>query len=419
MKVPSKTSIYSYVRSPSSRLAALIGGLMYVSYAAGFDAWLSPALIGVALFVGIALPSYSRLSNRIEQRANYALALVTVGRLARFSPQFLFNTAAFGVLLLGGVVDGGNLSGVGGLLGAAAITTMASQGAQYVAMFLFNRNVGDLNRNVMVALSLNIVVTALAIMGFEFVRWIFVVGGIGLGILVFGSGLLSDLRAFLFPQRGIGVFFGTFNPFHKSHVKLVRDALEKRGLSKVVIHPTIIPRAHRIWRERGEICVDRVEDGLQIYEKTAKADPYVDYFPTGHRFYAPETRRYMIELALAEAGLDDRVEVSFMPQTYARYGFHGVVREIRRAHPNTPIHGIHGSDVGGMMVRAILDECGWIYPMLFLRRDGISATAIRAGAEGMTGSSITKALRFLSQGSGEIAINGRRFRNEHGVLVPA
>ena len=311
-----------------------------------------------------------------------------------------------------------NLSGVGGLLGAAAITTMASQGAQYVAIFLFNRNFGDLNRNVMVALSLNIVVTAVAIMGFEFVRWIFIVGGIALGVLVFGSGLLSDLRAFLFPRRGIGVFFGTFNPLHKTHVKLVRDALEKRGLSKVVIHPTIIPRAHRIWRERGEICVARVEDELQIYEKTPKADPYVDYFPTGHRFFAPETRRYMIELAV-EAGLADRVEVSFMPDTYARYGFHGVLREIRKANPNTPVHGLHGSDVGGMMVRAILDECGWIYPMPFLRRDGISATAIRAGAEGMTGSSITKALQLLSQGSGEIAINGRRFRNEHGVLVPA
>ncbi|MDA0261843.1 MAG: hypothetical protein O3A21_06585 [Proteobacteria bacterium] len=158
---------------------------------------------------------------------------------------------------------------------------------------------------------------------------------------------------------------------------------------------------------------------MQIYEKTAKADPYVDYFPTGNRFYAPESRRYMIELALAEAGLSDRVEVSFMPETYARYGFHGVLAAIRKDHPNTPIHGIHGSDVGGMMVRAILDECGWIYPMPSLRRDGVSATAIRAGAEGMTGASITETLRFLCQERGEIAINGRKFRNEHGVLVPA
>ena len=396
-----------------------MGALMYVSYAAGFDAWSNPALIGVTLFVGVALPSYSRFSNRCEQRANNAFALVTVGRLARFAPQLAFNLVAFGMFVLGGVVTDAGLAGVGGLLGAAAITTGASQGAQYVAIFLFNRNVGDLNRNVMVALSLNIVVTALAIVGFEFVRWVFLVGGIALGVLVFGSGLLSDMRAYLYPRRGVGVFFGTFNPFHKTHVKLVRDALEKRGLSKVVIHPTVIPRAHRIWRERGEICVARVEDGLQIYEKTPKADPYVDYFPTGNRFYAPESRRYMIELAIAEAGLADRVEVSFMPETYARFGFHGVLREIRRANPNTPIHGIHGSDVGGMMVRAILDECGWVYPMPFLRRDGVSATAIRAGAADMTGSSITKALNFLSRGSGEIAINGRKFRNEQGVLIPA
>ena len=109
MNVPDRSSLYSYVRNPSSRLAALIGGLMYVSYAAGFDAWLNPALIGVALFVGIALPSYSRLSNRIEQRANYVFALVTLGRLARFLPQLLFNIVAFGVLWLGGVVGESNL----------------------------------------------------------------------------------------------------------------------------------------------------------------------------------------------------------------------------------------------------------------------------------------------------------------------
>ncbi|MDA0261842.1 MAG: adenylyltransferase/cytidyltransferase family protein [Proteobacteria bacterium] len=73
------------------------------------------------------------------------------------------------------------------------------------------------------------------------------VGGIALGALVFGSGILSDLRGFLYPRRGIGVFFGTFNPFHKTHVKLIRDALENRGLSKVIIHPTVVPRAHRLW----------------------------------------------------------------------------------------------------------------------------------------------------------------------------
>ncbi len=37
-----------------------------------------------------------------------------------------------------------------------------------------------------------------------------------------------------------------------------------------------------------------------------------------------------------------------------------------------------------MLVRQIVDECGWIYPWCILRRDKISATAIRKGAKGMT-----------------------------------
>ena len=98
---------------------------MYLSYAAGFGAWANPALIVVTAFIGIALPTYSRLSNRIEQRVNYALVLVTTGRLARFGAQFAFNLAAFLIIQLGGVFGDTNLSALGGIVGAAALTTAA------------------------------------------------------------------------------------------------------------------------------------------------------------------------------------------------------------------------------------------------------------------------------------------------------
>jgi len=392
---------------------------MYASYALGFDAWGHPLLIAMTALIGIALPSYARLSNRIEQRVNYASALVTAGRLARFLAQFAFNLCALGVIQLGGVFGAANLEGLGGLAGAAALTTAASQGAQYVAIRLFNRNIGDLNRNVLVALSLNVAITAMAIVGLPVVQEAFVVLGIAFALYVFGGGVLSDLRGLIYPRRGIGVFLGTFNPFHKTHLQLVRQVLEERNLEKVIIHPTLVPRGHRLALERGDIVIDRVEGGLQIYERTDKADPYVDYFPTGQRFFAPETRRHLIELALDEAGLADRAEVAFMPEIYDRRGFHGVIDEIRKAHPGKPLHGIHGSDVGGMMVRAIMDECGWIYPMAIRRRDGISATAVRAGATDMTPDSISTALSQLRDGSGLIHINERKFRNEKGTLIPA
>ena len=65
MPKPQKSRIRAYLRSPSTRLAATIGVLMYLSYAAGLEAWSNPILIAVTALIGIALPAYSRLSNRI------------------------------------------------------------------------------------------------------------------------------------------------------------------------------------------------------------------------------------------------------------------------------------------------------------------------------------------------------------------
>ena len=87
-----------------------------------------------------------------------------------------------------------------------------------------------------------------------------------------------------------------------------------------------------------------------------------------------------------------------MPDVYRRSGFFGVIREIRRANPGKPLHGIHGSDFGGMHARLIMDESGWIYPMPFLRRDGVSATAIRGGVRGLTARAVEAVLRQLSDG---------------------
>lgn len=371
---------------------------MYGSYAAAHDAWARGALIATSIVIGLALPHYSRFSNRLEERINFRTALVTAGRTARFAAQFAFNAAVFVVFDAADVVADAGLERAGGALGAAAVTTLASQGVQYLGLMLARRGKGDANRNVLVGLSANIVVTAVALAGFELARPLFLAAGIALGAVVFGSGVLSDLRSRFYPRHGIGVFFGTFNPFHVTHLRLIQQALTERNLEKVVIHPTVLPRFHAESLARGEIRIARIEDGLVVYERAEKADANVDYFPTGNRFFPPEVRRHMIELAIREAGLEDRVEVAFMPETYAERGFHGVLTEIRQAHPGRPVHGLHGSDVGGMLVRAILDDCGWIYPIPTLRRDGISATAIRAGAAGMTCPAVTAALQRLRTG---------------------
>ena len=406
-----------YVRSPSTRIAAFGGLMLYLSYAYAHGSWANPALIGVSVFAGVFLPSYSKLSNKAELWANNQFGFVTAGKLGRFLPQLVFNLAVIGLCYWAGAFNRAGIAAVGGWAGAALLTTLASQGTQYLGGYLVARGIGDANRNTIVSIVFNMVLAGLGTAGVPGAREAFLILGFVLGALFFGIGLLSDLRSVFAPKGGVGLLFGTFNPFHNSHLMIVRRALEERRLDHIIIHPTLIPRLHADAFRKGEIRVGRLEDGFQIYEKTDKADSNVDYFPTGNKFLPPETRKALIEMALREAGLDNRVEVAFYPEVYNTKGFQGVIGEIKRRHPGARLHTLHGTDFGGMLVRQISDECGWIYPWRILRRDKVSATAIRKGAKGMTSSAVTDALSQISQNLPVVTAGGRRFRNDNGVLT--
>ena len=398
---------------------------MYLSYAYAHGAWDNLVLIGLSIFVAGFLSIFANLSNAVSEWANNFTAMITAGRLARFAVQLAFNLVGLGLLFHGGVLIPEGVATVGGVFGAAVVTTLASQGVQYFGVFLFQRHIGDLHGNVLLGLSATLVLTALATAGLPVAREAFLILGISFGAVIFGLGILSDLRAGWYPRGGVGVFFGTFNPFHESHLGLIREAMAQRGLEKVIVHPTIVPWLHERALARGEIRVARIEDGYAVYETTEKADINADYFPTDSRFLPPETRRHLIELAIEDAGLSDRVEVAFMPEIYGRSGFQGVVKEIKRQYPGKVLHGIHGSDFGGMHARLIMDEAGWIYPVPFLRRDEVSASAIRAGALEMTAPPVASALRQISAGAQEIVVeidaerSGHRYTNQGGSLVPA
>jgi nicotinic acid mononucleotide adenylyltransferase len=406
-----------YMRSPSTRMAAFVGLLTYLSYAYAHGSWANPTLIGVSVFIGVFLPSYAKLSNKSELWANNRFGFVTGGRLGRFIPQYAFNLAVFWIMAWGGALNRDGIASVGGIASAALVTSLASQGIQYLGVYLFARGVGDMNRNVQVGVSFVIVLTALGTAGLPLAREAFLAIGMGLGALLFGVGLLSDIRSQVAPKGGIGMFFGTFNPFHNTHLAIVRRAIAERGLEKVIIHPTLIPRQHAEAFRKGQLRVGRLENGFQIYEITDKADVNVDYFPTGRKFLPPETRQALIELAVAEAGLGDKVELAFYREIYDTKGFQGVIAEIKRRYPGVRLHCLHGTDWGGMFVRQICDECGWIYPWRILRRDGVSATAIRRGAKGMTSAVVTDVLDQLTANLPVVTAGGRRFRNDNGVLT--
>ena len=406
-----------YVRSPSTRMAAFVGLLSYLSYAYAHTSWANPALIGVSVFVGLFLPSYAKLSNKAELWANNRFGFVTGGRLGRFIPQYVFNLAVFWIMQWGGALNVVGLASVGGVASAALVTTLASQGTQYLGLYLVQRGVGDANRNVLIGVSINLVLAALGTAGIPGAREAFLIAGFGLGGLLFGIGLLSDIRSVAAPKGGIGLFFGTFNPFHNTHLDILQRAIDQRGLDKVIIHPTLVPRIHADAFRKGELRVARLENGFQIYETTEKADVNVDYFPSGRMFLPPETRKALIELAVAEAGMGDKVEVAFYPETYNSKGFQGVIGEVKRRYPGVRLHTLHGTDIGGMTVRQICDECGWIYPWRILRRDSVSATAIRRGAKGMTATVVTDVLAQLTANLPVVTAGGRRYRNDNGVLT--
>jgi nicotinic acid mononucleotide adenylyltransferase len=88
-----------------------------------------------------------------------------------------------------------------------------------------------------------------------------------LGAMIFG-GVISGIRGCLYPKGEIGIFFGTFNPFHVTHVAIIKRTLEERGLYKVFIHSTVVPRLHATALRWGETRVSKFDCRLYILERT-------------------------------------------------------------------------------------------------------------------------------------------------------
>lgn len=417
MSSPITSGLSAYLRSPSTILAFTAGALMYLSYAALHGAWTSAGVLFVGVFVALALPTYSKWSNKVEERIGLVTASVTAGRLGRGLLQYGMNLFLFAILIGSGAVPAQKVAAMGGILGIALVTTAISQGVQYLALMLANRDIGNRNRNVLIAIAGNIILTAIATLGLALPQMVAQWLGIACGVFFFGVGLASDVRGRLHPRGGVGMFFGTFNPMHRTHIEIIRRAIAERGLEKVYVHPTCIPKLHSDALAKGEIEIVERKDGRRVYGRTAKADVIVNYFPTGREFYEEETRVLLARLAIADAGLSDVIEVVSFPEVYRSRGFHGVVRKIRGLAPGRPLHGIHGSDLGGMMVRSIYDECGWIHPYAVRRIDGVSATAIRNGATGMAMPSVETVLSHLREGDGSFVLDGRQYVVLDGVVT--
>ncbi len=408
--------LWKYLKSKSSQIGFFSGALFYLSYSFTLDKWSNIGLIGVSLFIGISIPLFSRLSNALDEYLQSRTALVTPGRISRFLVQFTFNMTVFLIFLEFGVITNQPYSDLRGIFVLAILTSLNSQGSQYLALSFANRELGNKNTNVVLALAFNIFITCLAVNGVPYVKQMFVLLSMVSGGALFLVGALSDIRCFFAPKKGVGVFFGTFNPMHKTHIYLINEMIKKRNLSHVYLHPTVVPKLHRDALENREIIISAFHKGMRIYQKTEKADVHTNYFPTGNRFYEYETRRSLITLQLKEANIVNKVTLLDLPKIYKEKGFYGVISKIKELHPSEPIHGLHGSDLGGMWIRSIYDESGWIYPFNVVRRDGVSATAIRNGTKGMVTATAEKVLSHLMEDKEVFTEHGLLFTFRNGVL---
>ena len=184
-----------YLRwSPAYALSAFVGLLTFGAYGSLNDAWTNPALMGVSIYMFLSIPLYSKFSNRIESVIAQRTKFETCGRLGRYVPQLLINLVLLWVFVAGQVIDPAGLAGIGGFFATAAWITIVSQGGQYMANWLARLNLGDADSNVVIAVSISAIVTALAVSGVMWIQPIYVVASLSFGATIFGIGLVTDTR---------------------------------------------------------------------------------------------------------------------------------------------------------------------------------------------------------------------------------
>jgi hypothetical protein len=368
----------------------------------------APKLIGVGftllayplvMFISLQIiPRYIKGILDVEDVVNLKLGFLTPARVLRLIWHIPL------VLLIQAMATSSAANGV-----FILILIMASSGLHSLATAAAYRGWGDRAGNSLLAFcSASILITLILI---KPVALLLAIGLAVQWIFTLVESICSDFRSMFYPKHGVGVFFGSFNPVHKTHVKILQQAIQQRGLRKVYIHPTTVPKLHRVALEKGELSMVE-EAGMRVYSTTKLADPHKHYFPTGRKFYEYELRQQLLQAAIFDAGLQDKVEVLNLPHIYDHGGFFALLDIVKEAlAPGEPLHGMHGSDVGGIWVRNIFELSGDIYPYPVVRSDCISATAIREGAVGYTTPTIEAFLEATRAGNDFVFPTGYRFKN--------
>lgn len=392
-----------FIRRKSQIYSAMAFTVPAIVSALGHANLMLPVLMGALAIIAsvLLLPRYVSLILNIEDFLALKLARLTPSRLIRIGFHVPWVLGIYELISFAWNIHHRETA-------VLLILIAASNGLHAIAISLAYRGHGDRIGNILLAFSLSAWLTAVSLVS----PYGLVAAAIAAlaWVLHIAAGILSDLRATFYPRSGIGVFFGTFNPVHNTHLRIMKEALETRLLHKIYVHPTTVPKLHCTALDSGEIAMT-YQAGMRVYKKTSLADPSKNYFPTGNKFYEYEVRKELLKAGIRDAGLQGKVEVLDLPHIYDKAGFFGVLRYIKQQNRGIPLHGLHGSDVGGIWVRHIFDASGWLYPCPIIRSDHISATAIREGAIGYTSATVEHFLTAARGGCDFVFPSGYVFKN--------
>jgi hypothetical protein len=321
------------------------------------------------------IPKLIKILNKAENLVNLLYAKPIVGFLTKYIVVLIVNIA-LSLVTYTLVYDFS-------LLNILSISNISSA-MLYFALKLSYFNIGNRNNNMNIALSIALLLFYLVIAHVLNTTILLLTLSLLLIVYIIIKLIISEYKVMSAPRYGIGIFFGSFNPVHKAHIKIIQNAIKSRKLSKVLIQVNTIPELHRIAINNKEIISESNGKGFNVYKKTSIAIPGKDYFPTGNKFFDHSIRVNLIKESLNEYALAEKVQILDYDEIYDQKGFPGIIEKIHSSYQNIPLHGIHGSDVGGMWVRYIFDSFSFIYPYPIVRNDGISSTKIRDGIKNLT-----------------------------------
>ena len=187
-------SLIRKARSLGFGISAVVGLIMYAAYGYISAGWAKPELIAICLLITLSLPFHAQLCNHLDRTCRTAANSLAAGRIGRLLPQVAYNAFLFWAFACAGIIDRDKIEDAGGIFGMSVFTSLNSQGGQYVALYAAALGLGSENRNLLLSFVVITAATAISTMGWPTFQEGYVAASLVIGLSVFVSNVLQDVR---------------------------------------------------------------------------------------------------------------------------------------------------------------------------------------------------------------------------------